>query len=161
VKPIKDTALLARVRQEPCCWPWCGRPGPSEAAHVFTKGMGGWSRYDIAVNVVPLCRACHLRHHNGGVPTKYDLLVMAAHREGTTVQRIKDVIYKLQCADKEADPAPILAGLYPSDRAVRKRLGLFVPRPPAKREGGGPDVRRGEDPRADGDPGAGLPAEEK
>lgn len=104
-----DPALLARVRQQPCCW--CGRPAPSEAAHVHGKGMGGWRRYDLECNVVPLCREDHQASHDGHHPTTADLLAIAAARCGTTQDRIRDAIYRLRRAPKGTDPATILRRL--------------------------------------------------
>lgn len=39
----------------------CGLPGPSDAAHVVSRGAGGDRRVQV-----PLCRACHRLQHAEG-----------------------------------------------------------------------------------------------
>lgn len=51
---MTDPQFLAAMRKLPCMG--CGKPGPSEAHHVQTKGAGG---DDSAHNIIPLCGGCH------------------------------------------------------------------------------------------------------
>lgn len=60
-KRIKDPELLATIRTLPCIA--CGRPGPSDAAHVTSRGAGG---DDVAANVLSLCRTHHQIQHLKG-----------------------------------------------------------------------------------------------
>lgn len=57
--------LAALVRRLPCCVEGCER-GPSEAAHVKSRGAGGEAWIEVGGvevgNLVPLCHA----HHRGG-----------------------------------------------------------------------------------------------
>lgn len=117
-----DPELLDRVRRLPCAV--CNRPAPSEAAHIFTKGMGGWSRYDIPVNVLPLCMSCHRKHHNGHEPSVTALLHISAAWAGTTARKIHTVILALRRAAPGSDPKPILGML----NGRRTRLSALRPR---------------------------------
>jgi len=57
--------LADHVRALPCCA--CGAPGPSDPAHVKSRGAGGHARLDDgAGNLIPLCRPCHTRQHAQG-----------------------------------------------------------------------------------------------
>ena len=47
--------------EEPCVA--CGAPGPNDLDHVKTRGSGGC---DESFNLLPSCRACHTKRHNGG-----------------------------------------------------------------------------------------------
>ena len=42
----------------------CGAWGPSDPAHVRSRGAGGKDRG----NVIPLCRVCHMQQHAWGWP---------------------------------------------------------------------------------------------
>lgn len=53
----------ARCRTMDCCA--CGRPGPSDPAHVRSRGAGGRDKG----NIVPLCRPCHNLQHAKGMKT--------------------------------------------------------------------------------------------
>jgi len=58
-------ALADYVRGLDCCA--CGAAGPSDPAHVKSRGAGGhaWTD-DGRGNIIPLCRACHgLQHAKG------------------------------------------------------------------------------------------------
>src|ERR1700746_1131659 len=55
---------LAFVRQLPCVA--CGRPAPSEAAHVRTGTDGGTGVKPGDRYAVPRCRGCHAKQHRIG-----------------------------------------------------------------------------------------------
>lgn len=61
---IKDPAYLSFVRRQPCIS--CGKPGPSQAAHVRSGyPEAGWRPTGMAekpddTRTLPLCRDCHL-----------------------------------------------------------------------------------------------------
>jgi hypothetical protein len=57
--------LADYVRGLDCCA--CGAAGPSDPAHVRSRGAGGhaWTD-DGRGNIIPLCRACHGRQHAKG-----------------------------------------------------------------------------------------------
>lgn len=42
----------------------CGKWGPSDPAHMRSRGAGGTSEH-----LVPLCRVCHMRQHSKGIKT--------------------------------------------------------------------------------------------
>jgi hypothetical protein len=49
------------LRKQPCLA--CDQDGPSDVAHIKSKGSGGKDTID---DVIPLCRHCHhLSHHLG------------------------------------------------------------------------------------------------
>jgi len=52
----------ARVADMACCV--CGNAGPSDAAHVKSRGAGGTKDH-----LVPLCRAHHIQQHAWGIET--------------------------------------------------------------------------------------------
>lgn len=55
-----EMELFKAIRKMPCIG--CGR-GPSDCAHIKSKGSGGDNMHE---NVVPLCRRCHVRQHTIG-----------------------------------------------------------------------------------------------
>jgi len=65
----RDNGHLAYIRRLPCAA--CGRPGPSDAAHVRTadparaKRQTGMAEKPSDRWTVPLCRPCHERQHSG------------------------------------------------------------------------------------------------
>lgn len=64
-----STGLVAYLNALPCLV--CGR-GPSDAAHVKSRGSGGGYRD----NLVPLCREHHTEQHQIGIDTfqmKYNI----------------------------------------------------------------------------------------
>lgn len=94
---ILDPDLLQTMRGAGrCSWclAWCQRLEP---AHIFTRGCGGGSRIDLAVNVVPLGSAfdcgCHVENHAGHEPTTENLLTVAAQR---THHGIEDIVLVMQ-----------------------------------------------------------------
>ena len=65
-----------RCRIMDCCA--CGRRGPSDPAHLRSRGAGGRDHG----NIVPLCRTCHSMQHAIGIKTfqarvAVDLLAVA------------------------------------------------------------------------------------
>ena len=42
----------------------CGKWGPSDPAHMRSRGAGGTSEH-----LVPLCRDCHMEQHTNGIKT--------------------------------------------------------------------------------------------
>lgn len=50
-------------RMMDCCA--CGERGPSDPAHVVSRGAGGKDK----ANVVPLCRPCHIQQGAWGIVT--------------------------------------------------------------------------------------------
>lgn len=143
-----DPELLDRVRRLPCAV--CKCPAPSEAAHIFTKGMGGWSRYDIPVNVLPLCMLCHRRHHDGHEPGVSTLLHISATWAGTTARKIHTVLQALRNAAPGSDPKPIL-GMLNGRRtrlsALRRRNRTADGSPAVQGPAGSSDGLRLRDPR--------------
>ena len=47
-------------RQPFCALPWCGKTGKIDMHHVVPRSQGG---SDDPSNLVPLCHACHMKHH--------------------------------------------------------------------------------------------------
>lgn len=110
---IIDKKLLLAVRKTGRCQ-WCGRSGPTDAAHVFTRGMGGGSRLDIRINLVALCRQCHDDHHRGERPIDCDLLALSAATEGLTTQEARGVIWLLRAVPNRA-----------TESRIRETVGRF------------------------------------
>ncbi len=97
---VIDKAMLALFRGPGVC-EWCGRWKPRrEAAHVFTKGMGGATRLDVRQNLCSLCRDCHQAHHDGMSPRQLELLQKVADRESKTVDYVREYIYALRRSEK-------------------------------------------------------------
>ena len=65
--PLRDPAHLIRVRAMPCLV--CGRPPPSEAAHIRMGLSGGTSLKPGDDLTVPLCHDCHATQHRDGEVT--------------------------------------------------------------------------------------------
>jgi hypothetical protein len=63
---------LAFLRQLACVA--CGKPAPSEAAHVRTGTDGGVAIKPADRYVVPLCTACHAKQHRVGELTFWSAL---------------------------------------------------------------------------------------
>lgn len=58
--PARAPHYLAWVRELPCAL--CGAPPPSDPHHAGPRGMG---QKTDDYRVLPLCRACHRRLHDG------------------------------------------------------------------------------------------------
>jgi hypothetical protein len=91
---VIDPVLLAEFAKPGRC-EFCGRSCPSgrDPAHIFSRGAG---RVDIACNLVSLCRHCHSMSHAGEVPTRRDLMCIAAMREKMTPEAIRDRVWRLR-----------------------------------------------------------------
>jgi hypothetical protein len=92
---VVDEALLDSFRGPGVC-SWCRKwVRRLDAAHVEPKGMGGWARIDLAINVLSLCRLCHQSHHDGNEPEREQLLATVAKREdllqGEIVARVLEL----------------------------------------------------------------------
>lgn len=120
---IRDEKLLAIVRQETCCW--CGSLPPNDPHHIYAKGMGGGSRLDTTENVVPLCRDCHQKHHNGNEPTRADLIHENAKRLGRTSA---DVLRQIRCDLNKPKPIGCKPPKKQSEKQQRKKLERRVHR---------------------------------
>ena len=59
-----DPGYLAWLRTQPCCC-GCGRPMPSDAAHLRT-GVTGLGRTPHDRLALPLNHSCHMRQHDFG-----------------------------------------------------------------------------------------------
>lgn len=77
-KAEQFAAQAELCRRLPCAA--CGRPGPSDPAHVVSTGAGGKDRG----NVIPLCKSdpgaryegCHQAQHQRGWGTLYEALLV-------------------------------------------------------------------------------------
>lgn len=58
---FRSEGNLKRTRDMPCTA--CGKPPPSDPAHVKSRGSGGG---DHLFNLLPLCRKCHSTSHSFG-----------------------------------------------------------------------------------------------
>ncbi len=58
---IVDESVLQAARNMGQC-EVCGRPGPTDPAHISSRGSGG---DDTNENVVAACRLCHREQHQG------------------------------------------------------------------------------------------------
>ena len=106
---IIDEDFLDTIRLQPCCW--CGRKGPSEAAHVFSRGPRSCYRLDIPENSLPLCRQHHAENHSGQI-TLNDMLALAASRCNCLQKDIVDLIYALRREPQKAVDASDESELY-------------------------------------------------
>jgi hypothetical protein len=98
---IIDEDLLNDFRTAPCC-EWCKKKnrGGLQPHHIFSRGMGGSSRLDVAINLTALCAICHRMVHDGHI-ARFDLLAIVAVREGMMQDKIEEEIYRLQRLKKE------------------------------------------------------------
>lgn len=112
---IEDDKLLASFRWPSC--EWCRAIGAVAAHwgcdphHILSRGAG---RVDIAENIVSLCRVCHGNNHAGNSPYPFDLLELAAKREGTTPEAIVAKVQKIRRTPKplgwqDMTPAELVA----------------------------------------------------
>lgn len=91
---IINKELLAEFRAKDRC-EYCHKPAVCQPHHVTTKGMGGWRRLDIRINLIALCDGCHSAFHVGLIE-RADLLLLVAKREKTTQDAIEREIYRLR-----------------------------------------------------------------
>jgi hypothetical protein len=101
--------VLAAIRRLPCCV--CGRPAPSEAAHLWPKGMGGAYRNDSYLNLAPLCRLHHQSHHDGNGPDLKTLVRKVSERTGMRQNIIRAFNLRVREAPKGSDVDAILREL--------------------------------------------------
>lgn len=67
--------------------------------HVFERGMGGWRRFDVEINLCGLCWKCHGLYHSGKIERAAILAVVAA-REGLTAQVLEEKILALRRGER-------------------------------------------------------------
>jgi hypothetical protein len=97
----KDPGLIADIRI--ARWArceFCRRPShphfPLQVAHILSKGAGC---VEIPENIVMLHPECHAAQHAGNEPTPDQLLAIAAAREMTFQDRIRDMVYAIRRYD--------------------------------------------------------------
>jgi hypothetical protein len=62
----RDKAYRAFIVPLPCAC--CGRPGPSQFAHMRSLGGGGMGLKPPDLDAIPLCAACHMEvEHAKGI----------------------------------------------------------------------------------------------
>lgn len=96
--PANRAAARSRIACE-----WCRAHTELVCAHIYSRGAG-W--VDIPANLCGLCWRCHQHSHGGHEPTRDQLLVIAAGREGTTPEAITEEVHRIRRIDKlsvEAD----------------------------------------------------------
>lgn len=91
---IINRPLLTFFATLPRC-EWCRQRPADHAHHLFGKGFGGWSRFDVRINLMGLCHVCHSRFHDGHIE-RADLLAIVAKREGVLQSDIEAEIYRLR-----------------------------------------------------------------
>ncbi len=91
---IINKPLLTFFATLPRC-EYCRQRPADHAHHVFGKGFGGWSRFDVRINLMGLCWVCHGLYHDGHIE-RADLLLLVAKREKTTQDAIEREIYRLR-----------------------------------------------------------------
>lgn len=89
---------------------WCRRRTPTEAHHLFCKGMGGGSKLDVRLFLMSLCRECHQNRHHGGV-TQECLLAIVAQREKVLQDDILAVLFFLRRTPQGATGTQVKAHL--------------------------------------------------
>lgn len=97
---IIDEAVLDQFRGVGRC-EICQRPqAVRDPHHVMGKGMGGSSQLDIRINLLAVCRWCHVRIHGGNIKRE-EVLKIVARREQTTPDLIEKELYRLIRTPKE------------------------------------------------------------
>ena len=96
MRPIEDEKLLDHFRRKERC-EWCGHwtGGHCHPHHLWTRGMGGGGRLDIAINLIAVCFFCHVDIHSGRI-LFCDLLAKVAAREDWNQQDIRREIARLR-----------------------------------------------------------------
>jgi 5-methylcytosine-specific restriction endonuclease McrA len=89
---VVDKKLLRKVSERVICEN-CGRPGPTDPHHLFTRGSG---RVDVSENLLALCRECHNGFHSCGKPSRNELLAISAKKHKTTPEKIMAKVYRLR-----------------------------------------------------------------
>lgn len=116
---VKNEALLDEFRHAWHC-EWCRMitPEGADPAHIFAKGLGGGSRLDIRINLVALCRECHVMSHAGHRPLQCDLLAVVAARHFCQQDDIQEVIWALKRIRKREEAESQLADMNFSARTL-------------------------------------------
>ena len=93
---IVDEEVMDHFRRKTRC-ELCGKYSRDgmDPHHLFGRGMGGWRRFDVAVNLISLCRICHNAFHAGRIERAAILAVVAA-REGMTAAEVEEKILALR-----------------------------------------------------------------
>jgi hypothetical protein len=95
---ITDPVVMASPRSPLCqyCGLYCRQP--TERHHIVPRGMGGGSRLDILINTLDLGGCwdcdCHGRAQRNEIKQD-DLFRVVARREKTTVEAIREEIWRL------------------------------------------------------------------
>lgn len=79
-KRFRSEENLEIIRKKACVA--CGKPPPSDPAHVKTRGSGGG---DFLFNILPLCRRCHTAQGSYGwkkFALKYPSVLFALYHRG-------------------------------------------------------------------------------
>lgn len=89
---ILDEAMLLEFRCKPMC-EHCGRRTQTglDPHHIIAKGMGGANRMDVLLNLVALCRQCHMQVHDGHI-SRTTLLGIVARREDMSATEVFDTL---------------------------------------------------------------------
>ena len=96
---VVDELYLEYVRQQPCSL--CAAPPPSQPHHLQARGMGGGSRLDVALGVLPLCVFCHQKVHNGNIHRR-TLWELIDHKHGLEPGTAQVAVWKLLRREKRA-----------------------------------------------------------
>lgn len=100
-RAIKNEALLDEFRGPGPC-EYCGKMcRVREPHHLCSKGSGGWSRFDVRINLIALgstpnfeCQ-CHNKAQAFLIPKEH-ILAIVATREKTTIAAIEEEINRLK-----------------------------------------------------------------
>lgn len=82
----RSRSHLSYIRALPCVG--CGRPGPSEAAHIRKGTDGGMALRPSDRWTTPLCRICHRRQHEVGEVVFFGALGVDAHALAERLWRV-------------------------------------------------------------------------
>lgn len=87
---VEDKSLLHFIRLQRCAF--CGALPPSEAAHCWPRGMGGGSRLDVWLNLLPACHECHGRYEGD----REAMFTKIAERNGLESWEVaRDAVWRL------------------------------------------------------------------
>lgn len=93
---VRDEKLLAAFRSQTRC-EHCRRyvREGCHPHHFTARGMGGGGRLDVRCNLLSLCWQCHRDVHDGRIPRK-ELLEIIAHREQLSPEEVMDQLWRLR-----------------------------------------------------------------
>lgn len=99
---VIDKEVLDRFRRLDRC-EYCGKRGRGylHPHHLFCRGAGGGSRIDLRRSLMGLCHICHRLFHDGHIPRR-DLMEVVAAREGMTVDALQEYIWRVLRAPKDS-----------------------------------------------------------